>query len=125
MIEPNELWILLVTFSVIIVFFSVLSLLFLQGKAFFLISGYNMLSAAKQAEYDPKKLGRFMAVFMWITNGFLIALLFVILLNQETYVILLVILMIVTMVGLLIYGNTGNRLKRTREDGIESSRYDV
>lgn len=123
MIEPNEMWIVILVFLVIIVSFTIMSILFSQGKAFFLISGYNMLPKSKKDAYDTKKLGRFMAAYMLVTSSFMVLLLFAMLLNLEFVLIFLVILMIVTMIGLLIYANTGNRLKKTNEDGIESSRY--
>lgn len=112
MIEPSELWILIGISVPIVIGFSIMIYFLWQGKGLFLVSGYNMMSQQKKDRYDPLKLGRMVAKILIVTLVFLVLILVAAFANQEGLVIGLTIAMIVFSIVILIYANTGDRLKK-------------
>lgn len=56
----------------LILLFTVLSMILLSGKGSFLIAGYNTSSKEEKAQYDEKKLSRLMGIAMLIITLFLV-----------------------------------------------------
>lgn len=92
--------------------FLLLSVAFYQGKGFFLIAGYNTMPEKDRKAYDPKLLGQFMgrsmlaisgAIGLWVVASLL-------LLDWLFHVGTGLIVFIV--IFMIIYANTGNRLKK-------------
>ena len=103
---------LLAVHLIITVVFVLLGILFHFGKGADLIAGYNTLPAAKKAEYDVKKLCKYVSRLM-----FALAVCWLVIASSElfkTMVLLwigLCLFMLVVLFG-VIYMNTGNRCKK-------------
>jgi len=95
----------------LMILFIILSIVLYQGKGNFLIAGYNTLPKEEQEKYDTKALGRFMGksmfaisavIGLWtIASYYMIEWLFNVGLG----------LMILIVLFMVVYVNTGNRFK--------------
>lgn len=93
----------------------ILGLLVKYKKVTWLISGYNTASKEKQAEYDQKKLTRYVGNFLFILAGFCSIWGIIIIMLPQYFELVFwsgfTILFIVMGAGLL-YLNTGKRLMK-------------
>ena len=103
---------LLVIHLIMIVVFVLLGVLFYFGKGADLIAGYNTLPTAKKAEYDVKKLCKYMSKLM-----FALAVCWLVIASSELFKTMtllwigLCLFMLIVLFG-VIYMNTGNRFKK-------------
>ena len=103
---------LLTVFLVITALFVVLGIIFASGKGAGLIAGYNTASREEKAKTDEKKLLKAMSVFMFVLAGCF----FVSALSGVFHVRSLIwigqALFAVSLIGGLIYLNTGDRFRK-------------
>lgn len=103
---------LLVVHLIMIVVLILLGILFHFGKGADLIAGYNTLPAEKKAEYDVKKLCKYMSKLM-----FALAVCWMVIASSELFKTIallwigLCLFMLVVLFS-VIYMNTGNRFKK-------------
>lgn len=103
---------LLVVHLIMIVVLILLGILFHFGKGADLIAGYNTLPAEKKAEYDVKKLCKYMSKLMLA-----LAVCWMVIASSELFKTMallwigLCLFMLVVLFG-VIYMNTGNRFKK-------------
>jgi len=101
----------IIIFCLILIPLIVIALLLLNGKAAFLIAGYNTMSDDKKAQYDKKALCRFTG---WIVLAFCLGMLLWVMGFYFGITWFSNSMLVVTLAGTLaaaIYANTGNRFK--------------
>lgn len=108
--------ILLIIISVIGFIFIMLGVLFLLGKGAFLIAGYNTMSKEEKAAYDEKKLTQFIGTIT-LPIGLTTPLVAIGGIYHLTWMIWLYVVIVVGLsVFAIIYTNTKNRFKKTKDE---------
>lgn len=103
---------LLIFHGIVVGLLIMLGIIFFCGKGAFLIAGYNTLSKKEKSYIDEKLLGRFMGKLMFLLAGCW----FIIALGGIFNIIFLhvigIMLFVISIVGAIVYANTGNRFKQ-------------
>ena len=113
----------IIIFCLILIPFIVIALLLLNGKAAFLIAGYNTMSDDKKAQYDKKALCRFTG---WIVLAFCLGMILWVMGFYFDITWFSNTILVVTLAGPLaaaIYANTGNRFRNKAD--LETQDIDV
>jgi len=108
--------ILLIIISMIGFIFIMLGVLFLLGKGAFLIAGYNMMSKEEKASYDEKKLTQFIGTIT-LPIGLTTPLVAIGGIYRITWMIWLYVVIVIGLsVFAIVYTNTKNRFKKTKDE---------
>lgn len=99
--------VLLITIAV----FVVLGILFINGKAAFLIAGYNTMSPQDKAQYDIAALSKFMGKIMFVTSASLAMIALGEMLSSTGLIIVGTVVLIAASLFAAVYANTSNRFK--------------
>jgi len=94
------------------VLFIVLAFLFVNGKATFLIAGYNTMPPEEKAKCDIVALSKFMGKVMFAVSGSLFLLILGEVFHSNGLSIAATILIVAISLFALIRTNTGNRFKK-------------
>jgi|SRR5690625_3944050 len=92
--------------------FLTLAVLFINGKATFLIAGYNTMPPEEQAKYDIVALSKFMGKIMFAVSGSLFLLILGEVVHSNELSIAATILIIAISLFALVRTNTANRFKK-------------
>lgn len=96
----------------LILLFVFLGVVLYQGKATFLIAGYNTLPKEKQEEYDTVALGRFMGKSLFALSFCMVLWLLSDMFNKQWLFVTGLVLFIGIIMFMMIYANTRNRFKK-------------
>lgn len=99
--------------SMMVVFFTVLGIVFLNGKGAFLIAGYNTASAMEKAETDEKKLCRFMGKFTLVLAACRMAAVASDIWKSTALLWAGIVLFVLAALGGVVYAGTGERFRRS------------
>lgn len=83
--------------------FIILTLYFISGKGGWLISGYNTLPADQKAQYDEKRLCKWMGFAILMPLD--IFLLLILLQKSESYILLESVVFVVYIIGMIVFTN--------------------
>lgn len=97
---------------VVNVLFLVLAVLFTNGKATFLIAGYNTMPPKEKAKYDIVALSKFIGKTMFAVAGSLLLLILGEVFHSNGLSIAATILIVAISLFALIHTNIGNRFKK-------------
>ena len=102
----------MIVMAVMVVLFFVLGLLLRSGRGSFLIAGYNTASQKEKDKIDEKKLCRYTGNLMFILAGCQMFFVFSILLENKMLMWIGVAAFLISVVGGVVFLNTGDRLKK-------------
>lgn len=97
-----------------IVLFLALGVLFINGKASFLIAGYNTMPAEEQQRYDIESLAKFMGKIMFSVSGGLVLIMLSEMVDAVALSVVGTILIVASSIFALVYTNTKNRFRKDR-----------
>lgn len=102
----------MIVMVVMVVLFFVLGLLLRSGRGSFLIAGYNTASQKEKDAIDERKLCRYTGNLMFILAGCQMFFVFSILLENKMLMWIGVAAFLISVVGGVVFLNTGDRLKK-------------
>lgn len=98
--------------GVVLILFIGMGIIFSCGKGAFLIAGYNTLSTPEKSHFDEKLLCKFMGKLFFSFAGSWLVVALGGVLNIAYLLVSGILLFFISIIGAVVYANTGNRFKK-------------